>query len=728
MAANDDAPLDYEVLHARLEAQVEMVLSVRRSVDEPARYLSGCERVQQERFLDAVAYISQETVELAYNFCVFGLRSLAVLQAGEWQGWLQHLLATYDQGGTLAAIVAMQQVDDYATTLRARRSDVTLGTIATQLELFIHGLNGRALALAPAEEVYTDTETIYLPPYIARFDSVADNYRLYKAMAVHQWAQVWFGTWRPVSADDAAATPAVTPARLSSLLAAYPRAQRALRIFHRLETYRLDACIARTLPGIYRELLALRALQGLPEPGVAWAAARDRLSAAGTGVADTLALLAPLYAADDVPEAACYEGTLKPALAESASARRVAEQGVALREALAAQLVQAPHREEDAAVTRGSESAAPFTLRRIAAPDMPEGFRFQLVHQGEAVAPVAEVRARLDALTVDLGRIPDACLVPAGHGAWRAAVAAVRSDQPADDAAARDADTWVYDEWDYVRQQHRRDWCQLREREGHTVHDDFVAGTRYKYRGLLKHLYRTFEALRGEDKRLRQQPDGDAIDLDAVVAAYADARAGMEWPGQLFTRRRRIDRDVAVQFLVDMSGSTKGWINDVERESLILLCESLEVLGDRYAIYGFSGFTHKRCELFRIKGLDEAYDDTVRARISGIRPQDYTRMGVFIRHLTQLFRDIEARTKLLITISDGRPDDQDGYRGAYGIEDTRQALFEARQQGIHPYCITIDEQGGEYLPHMFGAASFSVIDDVRRLPYRVSDIYRRLTL
>jgi nitric oxide reductase NorD protein len=179
--------------------------------------------------------------------------------------------------------------------------------------------------------------------------------------------------------------------------------------------------------------------------------------------------------------------------------------------------------------------------------------------------------------------------------------------------------------------------------------------------------------------------------------------------------------------MIDMSGSTKGWINDAEREALVLLCEALEALGDRYAIYGFSGVTRKRCELFRIKRFDEPYTPDVRARISGIRPQEYTRMGFAIRHLTALLNAVDARTKLLITLSDGRPDDYDGYRGEYGIEDTRMSLIEAKRAGIHPYCITIDERARDYLPHMYGAVNWTLVNDVRRLPVKVSDIYRRLT-
>jgi nitric oxide reductase NorD protein len=176
-----------------------------------------------------------------------------------------------------------------------------------------------------------------------------------------------------------------------------------------------------------------------------------------------------------------------------------------------------------------------------------------------------------------------------------------------------------------------------------------------------------------------------------------------------------------------MSGSTKGWINDAERESLVLLCEALEILGDRYAIYGFSGMTRNRCELYRVKGFEEAYDERVQYRIAGITPKDYTRMGVTIRHLTRLLTDIEAKTKLLITLSDGKPDDWDGYRGDYGIEDTRQALVEAKRAGIHPFCITIDTEARDYLPHMYGAVNWTLVDDVKKLPLKVSDIYKRLT-
>ena len=256
----------------------------------------------------------------------------------------------------------------------------------------------------------------------------------------------------------------------------------------------------------------------------------------------------------------------------------------------------------------------------------------------------------------------------------------------------------------------------------------FYAQTVQKYRGHIKSLHRTFEVLRGEDKLLRRQHDGEDVDLDAFVESWADVHSGMEMTERLFTRMHKDERNIAVVFMVDMSGSTKGWINDAEREALVLLVEALEILGDRYAIFGFSGWSRKRCDVFHIKGFEEAMDERVKAAIGGIAPKDYTRMGAPIRHFSRMLQEVEARTKLLITISDGKPDDYDHYyRGEYGIEDTRQALFEARVAGINPFCITIDKEGADYLPHMYGKANYVVLDEVAKLPLKISDIYRKIT-
>jgi nitric oxide reductase NorD protein len=331
---------------------------------------------------------------------------------------------------------------------------------------------------------------------------------------------------------------------------------------------------------------------------------------------------------------------------------------------------------------------------------------------------------------LDFGEIPPEYLVPAGDGEYDASLL---HDVQADPDAVwqgtyHEEGALFYPEWDMGRQHYRKNWCVMREKDVTPVYDNFHRETLEKHAGLVKHLRHAFEAMRDENRLLKRQAYGDEVDIDALVEALADAKDGSEMSDRLFVRQHRAERNIAVAFMVDMSGSTKGWINEAEREALVLLCEALQRLGDRYAIYGFSGTTRKRCELYRIKEFDEPYNDEVKARISGIRAQEYTRMGFAIRHLTDLLNKVEARTKVLVTLSDGRPDDYfDVYRGQYGIEDTRMALLEARRSGVHPFCITIDREARDYLPHMYGAARYIILDDVRQLPFKVSDIYRRIT-
>jgi nitric oxide reductase NorD protein len=315
-------------------------------------------------------------------------------------------------------------------------------------------------------------------------------------------------------------------------------------------------------------------------------------------------------------------------------------------------------------------------------------------------------------------------LTAAGHGQWQPTDKEGPGPELVND---RDAN-YRYDEWDTHRGAYRRAWCHVYETEVKAGDAAYVREVSSRYAALIRQIRRRFEIVRGEDRILGRQPDGEEIDLDALVDALADRRGGAEPSERVFCRRVRNERSLAALFMVDMSGSTKGWINDAEREALIMLSEGIEALGDSYAIYGFSGWTRTRCDIYRIKGFREAYDETVRARIAGIEAKDYTRMGVAIRHLTRLLVAQPVRHKLLVTLSDGRPDDfGDEYRGNYGIEDTRHALLEAREKGVRSYCVTIDRQGADYLKHMYGPASYTVLDEVHKLPLKLADIYRRLT-
>ncbi len=325
----------------------------------------------------------------------------------------------------------------------------------------------------------------------------------------------------------------------------------------------------------------------------------------------------------------------------------------------------------------------------------------------------------------DFGKIPEDYLIPAADRGRHNQAAA--EPEPTEDSASDRELVYFYDEWDYRRRHYRKNWCTLIEKESALADVSIVEDIIVKHRHLVGEIRKSFQALRDANRALRRQKNGDDIDIDALIEGFAEMKEGNELTDRLFIQPRKLERDLAVVFMIDISGSTKGWINDAERESLVLLCEALHILGDRYAIYGFSGMTRKRCEIYPVKTFGESYSDAVKSRIAGLKPKDYTRMGAAIRHLSKRLTGMEARTRMLITISDGKPDDYDGYRGEYGVEDTRHALMEAKHAGIHPFCITIDSHAHDYLPRMYGHVNYTVIDNIRRLPIQVSDIYRKIS-
>jgi len=695
------APLSAGALEARFEDLVGAVLSSRRNAAGIAQRLAGEPRELQDFVLHWTAVTSKTNPELAYQFALLSGAAVDALGRSGAERWLLAAMDVYDRDGLYRASAELKDLEGFLARQTESAAGVAFDEVARVLELFVTGLAGRRLRIAAGEPTRTDTAVLTLPERIALYPSRAENFRLYKVTAALLWAQARYGTYN-LAAEE------------------YPQDAEGLARFALLETLRLGARLGRALPGLARDLLAL----AQPGLGPEFAAARERLERPDASAADSARLARELAQAAQWPSWP-FVGAIDPARALAVRAERVARETAALREALLRLGDERPAGEGaptgEPAEAVGAEEASAL---RLEVSESDERIEVSATRDGRMLAMPPEVASLAESLFQDLGALPEDLLAPAGESAYRASA----ERDAAEPAGEEDVAAQYYDEWDYRRQQYRKAWCALRERDVVPGDPAFVARTVERYRAQIMQLRRSFEALRGEDKRLRAQPDGDDIDLDAVVRAHADLRAGAELDRRVFTRRARHERDMAVLFMVDMSGSTKGWINDCEREALVLLAEALEVLGDRYAIYGFSGVTRRRCEVYRIKRFDEAYGAAVRERIAGILPLDYTRMGAAIRHLTGILSSVDARTRLLVTLSDGKPDDfSDGYRGEYGIEDTRQALIEAKRAGVHSFCITIDRDAASYLPHMYGAVNYTVVEDVARLPVKVAEVYRRLT-
>jgi nitric oxide reductase NorD protein len=681
-------PLTTADIESALHDGLDAVLSSRRTPTDAAERIAVLDRPAQDFVLHWVSVIARTSPELAFQFAAAAGAALRVLDAQAAERWIVGAMDAYDRDGLHAGGTAIADWQAFA----GHRTDtaVSFPSAAQVLRLFVQGLSGRPMAVEPAARAWTDTECIYLPPLITRYATTQENFLLYKGTAALLWAQSRYGTY---NADLAAA------------VAAFADPARALALLNALETVRLEACIARALPGLAADFEAL-SRDDLHDPRV------SRLREPSASVHDSIALMRELYADPPLFES-LYPSVLDPEGAAAARAARIAREKSAFQAGLARMLE---------ARTEAGEPAPAFTLEAGSADENAPAQHSALQLDESPVETPAGMARLMASIRQDLGDIPEDYLVPSGAGAAASAEAA---EDPGDLAEP----AHIYDEWDYQRRHYRRNWCHVREHDVEPGDAEFVKSTVRKYAGRIAQLKRTFELMRVEERVLKRQADGDGLDFDALIDAYADMKQGAEVPSLVFTRRQRAERDLAVMFMIDMSGSTKGWINDAEREALVMLCEALEALGDRYAIYGFSGVTRKHCQVFRVKGFDEAYGDEVRGRIAGIEPQDYTRMGAAIRHLTALLGAVDARTRLLITLSDGRPDDfSDNYRGEYGIEDTRRALVEAHRARVKPFCITIDREAHDYLPRMYGAARWALVDDVAKLPVKVAEMYARLTL
>lgn len=243
---------------------------------------------------------------------------------------------------------------------------------------------------------------------------------------------------------------------------------------------------------------------------------------------------------------------------------------------------------------------------------------------------------------------------------------------------------------------------------------------------------RQFERLRARRVRLLRQLDGDDLDLDAFVSAWADARAGSAADDRLYERVRPERRDVAISLLVDISGSTDSWITDrrriidVEKEALTLACEAFDALGDRYNVLAFSGEGPRAVAIRTIKGFGERNGIEVRERIAGLEHDRYTRLGAAVRHASATLSRERAHHRLLLVLSDGKPNDVDEYEGRYGVEDARQAVAEARLQGLSPFCLTVDREAPIYLSRIFGQGAYAVLRRPERLPAVLVDVVRQL--
>jgi nitric oxide reductase NorD protein len=324
----------------------------------------------------------------------------------------------------------------------------------------------------------------------------------------------------------------------------------------------------------------------------------------------------------------------------------------------------------------------------------------------------------------------------AGYGdtSGASARAAGRSEDQRPNTGSSDKGV-PYPEWDYREGRYKRNWSWVQEKKLAESNITETNRLMNQYSSALKRLKKAIQAQKPTRlaPQLRQL-DGDDMDLNAVVGYYVERRAGRSPKPAIYRRREQRQREIAVTLLADMSTSIMqhlpeggGRLVDRVRAGVLLFAESMEEVGDAYSIAGFCSKYRDNVSYYAIKGFEQPLTQDVRSQIGGMSGRLATRMGAAIRHATASFDGIESRRRLLLILSDGRPEDyDDGGDRRYLHEDTRMAVKEAVAKGVHPFCITVDTMANQYLPQIFGRGHYLVLDQINSLPNKLPEIYFRL--
>ncbi|MFM8551992.1 MAG: nitric oxide reductase activation protein NorD, partial [Nitrospiraceae bacterium] len=620
-------------------------------------------------------------------------------------------------------------------------------------------------------QVSDEGRTIALPAILRRYETREANVRLYTVMTAHEAGHLEFGTYR-LSLDRLAdMIQAVRtrygrtqdPATLAEVFALYPQPGLIRDLWTLLEDARVEYLLQLEYPGLKSDLAALAreavTTRSLLHGMTAREMAVDALLLLSTQEPDAFRI--PEAMAEVVEQAwSLCRAVLNPSATAEDAVRLADRVYVVLDDLLAAKrpmgeggaaepnadLGAGPKASEETAgeyrpvanwAYRGEMNPELVTDRGAGGEEQaehPQGLTFasaEAFGRSGSAGRGSQGQQQRELPSEDVVRGQDPGSVVDEFLAVEESGARAQPDEPAQ------ANAFLYDEWDGIIQDYRQGWCRVVERTAPDGATDCAAATLAEHGAAVRLLRRYFEALRPPGlRRVSGQTDGEELDLDAVVRRRAELAAGADSSDRLYVRREKCERDVAAAFLVDLSGSTSRQIEssggqtrrviDIEKEGLLLLGEALEAIGDRYAVYGYSGRGRRQVDFVTLKAFDEPAGMRMASRLGAVEPLQQNRDGAAIRHATRKLLAQPAKVRLLVLLSDGKPLDE-GYADEYSLEDTKAALREARAKGLHPFCITVDRGADDYLKRMYGEVRYLVIDHAGALPEQLPRTYRRLT-
>jgi hypothetical protein len=663
--------------------------------------------------------------------------------------------------------------------LMKTRTGLQLEGIRSILRLYIEALTGRDIEIAPLssmpqESRVGDGKTIYLPTSVAEFDTDDADFRLFKVFAAYGAGQIEFGTFDRDTPELKAAF-----ADLASLYSATAEEADAFSLAGYIEDIRnskpalSDEELRREIERRRRSLPKdsdYRAVLGIfPEPRLARkifttmenARIDNRLRLAYRGLRKDLDLMQETVRKRrpyifDVPihqvpfellfqitlcggatdDARMFYGQIVSEI-ETVITSNVTTGGASVADSLFAtsriytlfQNIAAEHSQEAESDGEEEETDASQTdqISQEASTDDREKAE-ERPKESQDLRDLFNAWNSMD----DEGEPDDI----SGSEVWS------QNEMP-EQALEAGEEAFAYDEWDRELNDYRVGWSRVVEKRVKAGDRGFVELARSRYRGVISSIRHQFQLMKPENlTKVNRELDGEDYDLNALVDFVIDRKADGRQAENIYTKRLRKRRDVAVSLLLDQSSSTARTITrnplqpytypgrriiEIEKEGLVLMSEALEAVGDSYSISGFTSEGRRNVKFYIVKDFDEKYSDETEKRIGGITFQNNTRLGAAIRHAANKLLRQEERTKLLIILTDGRPYDHDYGDARYAREDVREALTEAKTSGITPFCITIDRESEAELRDLYGDVGYTIIDDILSLPERMPNIYRRLT-
>lgn len=659
------------------------------------------------------------------------------------------------------------------------RTGLRLDSIRPILRLYIEALTGREIEIAPLstmpqESRIGDGKTVYLPSSVAEFDTDEMDFRLYKVLAAYGAGQIEFGTFDRDTVELKAAfadlanlysataeetdafslagyiedirksKPALSDEELRAeidrrrmslpkdsdhraVLAVFPEPRLARKIFTTMENARIDSRLRHAYRGLRKDLDLMQQTLRKQRPYI--------FDVPFHQVPFELLFQITLCggATDD---ARMFYGQIVSEI-EAVIAGNVSDENSTVADSLFATsriytLFQNISQEQSQeAESDSTEEKSDFAYDDKNSQESASEERAKAEERPKDNQDLRDLFNAWNSMD-DEGEPDDI----SGSEFWS------QNEMP-EQALEPDEEAFAYDEWDRELSDYRVGWSRVIEKRVKPGDRGFVELARSRYRGVISSIRHQFQLMKPENlTKINRELDGEDYDLNALVDFVIDRKADGRQAENIYTKRLRKRRDVAVSLLLDQSSSTARTITrnplqpytypgrriiEIEKEGLVLMSEALEAVGDVYSISGFTSEGRRNVKFYVVKDFDEKYSEETEKRIGGITFQNNTRLGAAIRHASTKLLKQESRTKLLIILTDGRPYDHDYGDARYAREDVREALTEAKTTGITPFCITIDRESEAELKDLYGDVGYTIIDDVLSLPERMPNIYRRLT-